>query len=61
MELRFLLEPISNPTWIYVVAVDCRGTDGRGSNFRKQTYLNLGEKESYDFAATAQYLRTLPI
>jgi dipeptidyl-peptidase-4 len=43
-----------------VVAVDCRGTDGRGSNFRKQTYLNLGEKESFDFAATAQYLRTLP-
>lgn len=43
-----------------VVSVDCRGTDGRGSAFRKQTYMNLGDKESYDFAATATHLRTLP-
>lgn len=43
-----------------VVQVDCRGTDGRGSEFRKQTYLQLGTMESYDFAATANYLRILP-
>jgi dipeptidyl-peptidase 4 len=42
-----------------VVSVDCRGTDGRGSNFRKQTYLHLGEKESYDFDVTSTYLKKL--
>ncbi len=43
-----------------VVSVDCRGTDARGSAFRKQTYCNLGDKESFDFAQTARYLRSLP-
>ena len=45
----------------YIMAcVDGRGTGGRGSDFEKCTYLQLGVKESKDQAETARYLSTLP-
>lgn len=43
-----------------VVCVDGRGTGGRGSEFEKCTYLNLGAKESKDQVETALYLASLP-
>lgn len=43
-----------------MVCVDGRGTGGRGSDFEKCTYLNLGVKESKDQVETALYLRSLP-
>ncbi|MDR0893904.1 MAG: S9 family peptidase [Prevotellaceae bacterium] len=42
-----------------VVCVDGRGTGGRGADFEKCTYLNLGVKEANDQVAAAQYLGTL--
>ena len=42
------------------VCVDGRGTGGRGSDFEKCTYLNLGVKEARDQVETAHYLGTLP-
>lgn len=45
----------------YVVAcVDGRGTGGRGSEFQKCTYLNLGIKEAKDQVEAAKYLGGLP-
>ncbi len=45
----------------YVVAcVDGRGTGGRGSEFQKCTYLNLGVKEAKDQVEAAKYLSGLP-
>lgn len=57
-----------NADWYYALAnegfvvasVDGRGTGARGEEFRKQTYMNLGVKESDDQAAAARYLATLP-
>lgn len=43
-----------------VVSVDGRGTGGRGAEFEKCTYLNLGDLESRDQVETALYLGTLP-
>lgn len=43
-----------------VVCVDGRGTGGRGAEFAKCTYLNLGVKEARDQVETALYLGTLP-
>lgn len=42
------------------VSVDGRGTGGRGSEFEKCTYLNLGIKEAEDQVEAAKYLGTLP-
>lgn len=42
------------------VCVDGRGTGGRGAEFEKCTYLNLGDLESKDQVETALYLGTLP-
>ena len=45
----------------YIMAcVDGRGTGGRGAEFEKCTYLNIGIKESKDQAETSHYLATLP-
>ena len=45
----------------YVVAcVDNRGTGGRGSEFKKMTYLQLGKYETEDQIAAAEYLSRLP-
>lgn len=43
-----------------LVCVDGRGTGGRGSDFQKCTYLNLGKYESKDQVETAVYLSSLP-
>ncbi len=42
------------------VVVDGRGTGGRGAEFERCTYLNLGDLESKDQVETALYLGTLP-
>ncbi|MCU4163519.1 S9 family peptidase [Carboxylicivirga caseinilyticus] len=45
----------------YMVAcVDPRGTGARGEEFRKCTYLNLGEIESHDQIEAAKYFGGLP-
>jgi dipeptidyl-peptidase-4 len=43
-----------------VVCVDGRGTGGRGEEFRKMTYLQLGKYETIDQVETARYLGSLP-
>ena len=43
-----------------VVCVDGRGTGGRGADFEKSTYLNLGRSEAKDQVEAASYLATLP-
>ncbi len=43
-----------------VVCTDGRGTGGRGAEFEKCTYLQLGELEARDQVETALYLGTLP-
>ena len=43
-----------------MVCVDGRGTGGRGAEFEKCTYLNIGVKEAHDQVETALYLGTLP-
>ena len=43
-----------------VVCVDGRGTGGRGAEFAKSTYLNLGVKEAKDQVETALYLGRQP-
>ena len=42
------------------VIVDGRGTGARGADFEKCTYLRLGDLESRDQVAAAQYLASLP-
>ncbi len=43
-----------------VVCVDPRGTGGRGEEFRKCTYLQLGKYESDDMIETARWLASQP-
>jgi len=43
-----------------VVCVDGRGTGGRGADFQRCTYKQLGRLESHDQAEAAAYLGTLP-
>jgi len=43
-----------------VVSVDGRGSGGRGQEFKKVTYLNLGKYETQDQIEGAKYLGTLP-
>lgn len=43
-----------------VVSVDGRGTGARGEEFKKMTYLNLGEQETKDQISANQYLGSLP-
>jgi dipeptidyl-peptidase-4 len=45
---------------IIVVSVDNRGTGGRGEEFKKCTYLELGKYETLDQIEAAKYLGTLP-
>lgn len=42
-----------------VLCVDPRGTQFRGQDFKKQTYLQLGKYETEDLIATAKYLGQL--
>ncbi len=43
-----------------VVCVDNRGTDARGEEFRKSTYMQLGKLETIDQIEAAKYLGNLP-
>jgi len=43
-----------------VVSVDNRGTGGRGEQFKKMTYLQLGKYETIDQIEAAKYLANLP-
>lgn len=43
-----------------VVCVDGRGTGGRGTEFRKGTYANLGSQEVEDQVSAAKYLASQP-
>ncbi len=43
-----------------VVSVDNRGTGGRGADFKKVTYKNLGKYEFEDQMLSAKYLQNLP-
>lgn len=43
-----------------IVCIDGRGTGGRGAEFAKCTYLNLGVKEAQDQVEGAKYLGSLP-
>ncbi len=43
-----------------VVSVEGRGSSGRGADFRKATYANLGKLETVDQAEGAKYLGALP-
>ena len=43
-----------------IVNVDNRGTGGKGREFRKMTYLELGKYEVEDQIASAKYLASLP-
>ncbi len=45
---------------IVVVSVDNRGTGGRGEEFKKCTYLQLGKYETLDQIEAAKYLGSLP-
>ena len=55
-----VLENYFNSLGIIVVCVDGRGTGGRGADFEKCTYLNLGKLEARDQVETALYVGTLP-
>lgn len=43
-----------------VVCVDGRGTDGRGEDFRKATYMQLGKYETEDQISAARWFGNLP-
>jgi dipeptidyl-peptidase 4 len=43
-----------------VVSVDNRGTPGRGADFKKANYLQLGKLETIDQTNTAKHLASLP-
>lgn len=45
---------------VIVVCVDGRGTGGRGSDFKRCTYMKLGDIESHDQAEVALYLSKQP-
>lgn len=57
---RYLWHQMLAAQGYIVVSVDNRGTGGRGRDFKKLTYLNLGVAESDDQIAAAEYLASMP-
>lgn len=55
----FWHQMLANQGYI-IVSVDNRGTGGRGEEFRKSTYAQLGKLETIDQIESAKYLATLP-
>ena len=53
----FWHQMLANEGYLIVVA-DNRGTGGKGEQFKKQTYLQLGKLETQDQIAVAKYLGT---
>ena len=57
---RYLWHQVLASRGYLVASVDNRGTGGRGSAFKKVTYLNLGRWEVHDQVEAARHLATLP-
>ncbi|HEX6751019.1 MAG TPA: S9 family peptidase [Longimicrobium sp.] len=57
---RYLWHQMLAQRGYIVVSVDNRGTGGRGRDFKKQTYLNLGTREAADQIEAARWLATQP-
>ena len=57
---RFLWHQMLAQQGYLVASVDNRGTGGRGVQFKKQTYLNLGRYEAADQIAAARFFGSLP-
>ncbi len=57
---RYLWHQLLAERGIIVVSVDNRGTGARGRDFKKVTYLNLGEYETRDQTEAARWLATQP-
>jgi dipeptidyl-peptidase-4 len=57
---RYLWHQLLAKQGYLIASVDNRGTGGRGVEFKKITYLNLGEYESNDQIAAARYFAGLP-
>ncbi len=57
---RYLWHHLLAERGIIVVSVDNRGTGARGRDFKKVTYLNLGEHETRDQAEAARWLASQP-
>lgn len=57
---RYLWHQLLAQRGFIIVSVDNRGTGGRGRDFKKQTYLHLGELEAADQLAAARQLGALP-
>ncbi len=57
---RYLWHQLLAQQGFLVASVDNRGTGGRGRDFKKGTYLKLGQLETEDQIAAAQYLGSLP-
>ena len=57
---RYLWHQVMAQNGYLVVSVDNRGTGGRGRDFKKVTYLRLGEHEAADQVAAAQWLARQP-
>ena len=57
---RFVWHQLLAQRGFIVASVDNRGTGGRGSDFKKQVYLKLGQLETEDQLAAARQLGALP-
>jgi dipeptidyl-peptidase 4 len=57
---RYLWHQMLAQRGYIVVSVDNRGTGGRGRDFMKQTYLNLGTREAADQIEAAKWLAKQP-
>jgi dipeptidyl-peptidase-4 len=57
---RYLWHQLMVQRGYLVAIVDNRGTGARGRDFKKQTYLKLGQYETADQIAAARYLASLP-
>jgi dipeptidyl-peptidase-4 len=57
---RYLWHVLMAQRGYLVVSVDNRGTGGRGRDFKKQTYLNLGTREAADQIEAARWLARQP-
>jgi dipeptidyl-peptidase-4 len=57
---RYLWHQLLAQQGYIVVSVDNRGTGGRGRDFKKQVYLNLGVREAADQVEAARWLARQP-
>ncbi len=57
---RYLWHQLLAKEGYLVASVDNRGTGARGRDFKKMTYLKLGEYEAADQVAAARYFGSLP-